>query len=112
MFNSSLNYSSRVHRKFVVSPCFELSERVINDNGSVSTRVFDPSKTEFPLRSVLATHVVVNSNIPLQSVNPIVVGEPCNLDGMINYINNSVSHDNNTSTEVVDNDNVIVEPNK
>lgn len=108
MFNSSLNHSSRTHRKFIVSPSVLLDERVINADGSVTNRIFDPSKTELPLRSVLATHVVVNSNIPLKSVNPIVVGEPTDLDGMVNLVNNLSSHDETTSSEEVANQNVNV----
>lgn len=89
MSNFNLNSSSRTHTKCVVSAPFVVREREITASGNVVYHDVDASSVELPDRQVMSTENVINADIPLQSVSPIVLGNVDREDDMLNQILNS-----------------------
>lgn len=89
MSNFNLNPSSRTHTKCVVPAPFVVREREITPSGNVVYHDVDASSVEFPDREVLSTENVIKSDMPLQSVSPVVLGNVDREDEMLNQILNS-----------------------
>lgn len=88
MCNSNLNPSRRTHTKCVVSAPFVVREREITPSGNVVYHDVDVSTIQLPDREVMSTENVINSDMPLQSVSPIVLGSVDREDDMLNQILN------------------------
>lgn len=86
MSNFNLNPSSRTHTRCVVSAPFVVREREITPSGKVVYHDLDASTLELPDREVMSTENVINSDMPLHSVSPIVLGTVDREDDMLNEI--------------------------
>lgn len=91
MSNFNLNPSSRTHTKCVVSAPFVVREREVTSSGNVVYHDVDASALALPDREVLSTEYVIQADMPLQSVSPIVLGNVDREDDMLNQILNSKS---------------------
>lgn len=91
MSNFNLNPSRRTHTKCVVSAPFVVREREITPSGNVVYHDVDASSVDLPDREVMSTENVIKSDIPLQSVSPVVLGNVDREDDMLNQILNSKS---------------------
>lgn len=89
MCNFNLNPSRRTHTSCVVPAPFVVREREITPSGNVVYHDVDASAVELPDRQVLSTENVINSDMPLQSVSPVVLGSVYREDDMLNQILNS-----------------------
>lgn len=88
MSNFNLNPSSRTHTKPVVPAPFVVRVREITPSGNVVYHDVDTTSIELPDREVMSTENVINSDMPLQSVSPIVLGNVDREDDMLNHILN------------------------
>lgn len=68
---------------------FLTTEREITPSGKVVYHDVDASSVALPDREILSTENVLKSDIPLQSVSPIILGEVDREDDMLNQILNS-----------------------
>ena len=91
MCNSNLNPSRRTHTSCVVSAPFVVREREITPSGNVVYHDVDVSNVVLPDREVFSTENVINSDMPLQSVSPVVLGSVDREDDMLNQILNPKS---------------------
>ena len=89
MSNFNLNPSSRTHTKCVVSSPFIVRQREITPNGNVVYRDVDTSSVQLPDREIMSTENVINADIPLKSVSPVVLGNVDREDEILNQILNS-----------------------
>ena len=89
MSNFNLNASRRTHTKCVVSAPFVIREREITPSGNVVYHDVDACAVELPDREVMSTENVIKSDMPLQSVSPVVLGNVDREDDMLNQIINS-----------------------
>lgn len=88
MSNFNLNPSSRTHTKCVVPAPFVVCQREITPSGNVVYHDVDVSAVDLPDREVLSTENVIKSDMPLQSVSPVVPGSVDREDDMLNQILN------------------------
>lgn len=88
--NRTLNASRRTHTSFVQPTSFIQREREVLETGEVIYKDVDPSLVELPDREILSTQNVVNSDISLTAVNPVVLGDVTDEDEMLNQILNEI----------------------
>lgn len=84
MCNSNLNPSRRTRIKYVKPAPFVVTEREITPSGNVVYHEVDASTVELPDREVLSTENVLKSDMPLQSVSPVILGDVDREDEMLN----------------------------
>ena len=89
MSNFNLNPSRRTHTIFVTPAPFVVREREITPSGNVVYHDVDVTTLQLPDREVMSTENVINSDMPLQSVSPVVLGSVDREDDMLNQILNS-----------------------
>lgn len=89
MSNSNLNPSPRTHTSCVDPAPFVVREREITASGNVVYHDVDASTVSLPDREVMSTENVINSDMPLKSVSPVVLGTVDREDDMVNQILNS-----------------------
>ena len=89
MSNFNLNPSIRTHTKCVVSAPFIVREREITPSGNVVYHDVDATSINLPDRELMSTENVLNSDIPLQSVSPVVLGNVDREEDMLHQILNS-----------------------
>ena len=86
MCNSNLNPSSRTRTRYVKPAPFVVTEREITPSGNVAYHEVDASTVELPDREVLSTENVIKSDMPLQSVSPVILGDVEREDDMLKQI--------------------------
>ena len=89
MCNSNLNPSRRTRTRYVKPAPFVVTEREITPSGNVAYHEVDASTVALPDREVLSTENVINSNMPLQTVSPVILGDVDREDEMLNQMLNS-----------------------
>lgn len=84
--NSTLNASRRTHTSYCKPTPFTQVQRDVMLSGEVVYKDIDPATIELPDREILCTENVVNSDMPLNSVSPVILGDTVGQEEFVDKI--------------------------